>query len=93
MRLALAVLLVVAAAAPVSAMEKVKRSIEVRERINNVWDERLKKTLHARIEASCKAEAKKNYSAIRFNKRRVFVEQCIEKATAPAATQATHQAN
>ena len=92
MRLALAVLLVVAAAAPAGAQQKARSSSEARERINKVWDERLQRMLHARIEAGCKAEAKRNYSAIRFNKRRMFVDECIERATA-AAAQAAHPVN
>jgi hypothetical protein len=33
-----------------------------------------------RIEAGCKADAKKYYSAIQFKKRRTFVKHCVERA-------------
>ena len=35
---------------------------------------------YERIEAGCKADAKKYYSAIQFQKRRAFVKNCIDKA-------------
>jgi hypothetical protein len=35
---------------------------------------------YERIEAGCKADAKKYYSAIHFQKRRAFVKHCIDKA-------------
>jgi hypothetical protein len=79
MRLIFAVLFVVAAAAPAGAMDKSKAA-EVRERINKAWDQRLDKMWLARTQAACKAEARKKYSAIRFNKRRAFVQDCIEQA-------------
>jgi hypothetical protein len=33
-----------------------------------------------RIEAGCKADAKKYYSAIHFKKRRMFVKHCMDRA-------------
>jgi hypothetical protein len=33
-----------------------------------------------RIEAGCKADAKKYYSAIQFQKRRAFVKNCVDRA-------------
>jgi hypothetical protein len=33
-----------------------------------------------RIEAGCKADAKKYYSAIHFQKRRTFVKNCVNRA-------------
>jgi hypothetical protein len=33
-----------------------------------------------RIEAGCKADAKKYYSAIHFQKRRIFVKNCVDRA-------------
>jgi hypothetical protein len=33
-----------------------------------------------RIEAGCKADAKKYYSAIQFQKRRMFVKNCVARA-------------
>ena len=79
MRFLLAVLLVVATAAPASAADKSKAA-EVRERINKAWDERLDKMWLARTQAACKAEAKKKYWAIRFRKRGAFVKDCIAQA-------------
>jgi len=35
---------------------------------------------YERIEAGCKADAKKYYSAIHFQKRRAFVKNCIDRA-------------
>jgi hypothetical protein len=35
---------------------------------------------YERIEAGCKADAKKYYSAIQFQKRRTFVKRCIDRA-------------
>ena len=33
-----------------------------------------------RIEAGCKADAKKYYSALHLKKRRAFVKNCVERA-------------
>jgi len=94
MRLVFAVLFVVAVAAPAAALENAKSAVEARrERINKTWDEGLKKIWFRQIEAGCKADAKKQYSAIRFNKRRQFVEQCVDNATASGAMQSIHQPN
>jgi hypothetical protein len=35
---------------------------------------------YERIDAGCKADAKKYYSAIHFQKRRAFVKHCIDRA-------------
>ena len=35
---------------------------------------------YERIEAGCKSDAKKYYSAIQFKKRRAFVKHCIDRA-------------
>ena len=35
---------------------------------------------YERIEAGCKADAKRYYSAIHFQKRRAFVKHCIDRA-------------
>jgi hypothetical protein len=93
MLLAFALLFVVAVAAPAAAVEKANSAVSARERINKVWDEGLKKIWFRQIEAGCKADAKKQYSAMRFNKRRQFVEQCVDNATAPGAVQSIHQPN
>jgi len=84
MRLALAVLLVVAAVVPISAQENPKGSAEVRrermDKVNKAWDAQIERMRNAQIAAKCKADAKKQYSGIRFNKRRLFVKNCIEQA-------------
>jgi hypothetical protein len=86
-------MLIFAIIEPVTAQENVKRGEQVRERINRAWDEGLKRMWFRQIEAGCKADAKKQYSAIRFNKRRAFVKQCIAKATAAGTSQSMHQPN
>ena len=35
---------------------------------------------YERIEAGCKAEAKRYYSAVHFKKRRLFIKHCIDRA-------------
>ena len=35
---------------------------------------------YERIEAGCKSDAKRYYSAIHFQKRRAFVKHCIDRA-------------
>jgi ABC-type sulfate transport system substrate-binding protein len=84
MRRALAVLFVIAAVVPVEAQESPKSSADVRreriERVNKVWDAQIEKMRGAQIAAKCKADAKKQYSAIHFKKRRMFATKCIEQA-------------
>ena len=84
MRLALAVLIVIAAVVPIEAQENSKSSADLRreriDRVNKVWDAQIEKMRGAQIAAKCKAEAKKQYSAIHFKKRRMFVTKCIEQA-------------
>ena len=93
MRFALGVLIVIGAIVSVNA-QQVPRSDEVRrermDKINKVWDEQIERIRRIQIEAGCKAEAKKQYSAIRFRKRRLFVEDCIAKAAVPASVQSIH---
>jgi hypothetical protein len=83
MRLALAVLFVVAAIAPLKAQESPKNSADVRreriDRVNKGWDAKIERMRRAQIAAKCKADAKKKYSAIHFKKRRMFVTNCIEQ--------------
>ena len=83
MRLALAVLFVVAAVAPIEAQENPKSSADVRgeriDRVNKVWDAQIERMRAAQIATKCKADAKKEYSAIHFKKRRAFVKNCIEQ--------------
>ena len=61
----LLILLALIAAPSAHAAQKPKNS-------ETVWYER--------IEAGCKADAKKYYSAIQFQKRRAFVKNCIDRA-------------
>jgi hypothetical protein len=58
-------LLALFAASSASAVEKPKS-------YETIW--------YQRIEAGCKLDAKKYYSAIQFKKRRAFVKHCIDKA-------------
>ncbi len=84
MRLACAILIAIAAMAPAGAQDM--RDIEprkfdkTRDRINAALDARLERLRVAQIEADCKAAAKKEYWAIRFNKRRAYVQDCVEQA-------------
>ena len=81
MRLLLAaVSAIVAAATPAGAQNAAKKSEQVRERVNKAWDAQLEKMREAQINSRCKADAKKQYWAIRFNKRRMYVEDCIAQA-------------
>ena len=87
-----AALLVVAAILPVSAQPKSTDEVrrERMNKINKVWDGQIERLRRIQIEAGCKVEAKKQYSAIRFRKRRLFVEDCIDKATVPTSAQSIH---
>jgi hypothetical protein len=78
MRLALAPLIVVVALASVRAEDAPKRSID---RVNKIWDAQIEKIRGAQIAAKCKADAKKQYSAIHFKKRRIFLQNCIAQAS------------
>ena len=84
MRLALAVLFMIAAVVPIEAQESPRSSPDLRreriDRVNRVWDARIERMRGAQITAKCKADAKKQYSAIHFRKRRMFVIKCIEQA-------------
>ena len=86
MRLALAFLFTIAAAAPAGAQGTPKNSDEVlrqrlllQERFNKGWDVQMENA-RDRIEPRCKAEARKRYSAIHPLKRRTFVKDCIARA-------------
>ena len=94
MRLVLAVVLLVMAVGTLGAQEKSKAAAATRDRVNKMWDEQLARMLRAHVTAQCREEARKAYSAIRFNKRREFVDECIGKGMAAAATAApaSHQA-
>ena len=81
MRLVLAAtLLLVAVAIPAGAQNAPKKADQVRDRINKVWDAQLERIRNAQIASKCKAEAKKQYWAIRFNKRRMYEEECVAQA-------------
>lgn len=80
MRLVLATLLFAAVAVPAGAQDTPRKPDQVRERINKAWDARLEKIRDMQIESKCKAESKKQYSAIHFRKRRAFVQDCIAEA-------------
>jgi len=58
-------LLALIAVSPTAAVPKQKSS-------ETIW--------HERIEAGCKSDARKYYSAIYFQKRRAFVKRCVERA-------------
>jgi hypothetical protein len=64
-RVVIGTLLGLAAVWPAGAVGKPKSS-------DVVWLER--------IEAGCKADAKKYYSAIHFKKRKLFVKHCVDRA-------------
>jgi len=52
-----------------------------------------KQTVSAEVQASCKAQAAKKFSAIHFMKRRDFVNNCVAqhaKASAPKAKSTTN---
>ena len=81
MRLLLAAAaVIITAAIPTGAQNAPGKSERLRERINKGWDARLEKMREAQIASKCKAESKTQYSAIRFNKRRMYVENCIAQA-------------
>jgi hypothetical protein len=78
-------------ATPCVAQEQRRDRKAIQDRVNKVWDQQLERMRRAKVESDCKAEAEKAYSAIRFNKRAEFKEECIRKASAPAPE--LHQAN
>ena len=93
MHFVLAAALLLLAPVTLGAQEQSKAAAS-RDRINKLWDEQLARMLRARVTAQCREEASQAYSAIRFNKRREFVDQCVAKGMAVAATPAPagHQA-
>jgi len=89
MRLLVAVsIVIVATAAPADAQSAPTKSDRARERINKAWDGQLERMREAQIAAACKGEAKEHYSAIRFNKRRTYVANCITEAHGPVVDKA-----
>ena len=89
MRLLVAVsIVIVTAAVSAEAQDAPKKSERARERVNKVWDAQLDRMREAQIAAACKGEAKEHYSAIRFNKRRTYVANCITEAHGPVVDKA-----
>jgi len=80
MRLALAVLFAVLAAAAAGAVEQPKSSDagKISQGITKGWG--ILKDSRSPIEVRCRAEAKKRYYAFLIYKRRMFVKDCIERA-------------
>jgi hypothetical protein len=75
-----AVLLTAAAAPPASAQNAPTKADRSRERVNKAWDAQLERIRTAQIASKCRAEAKKQYWAIRFNKRRMYEQDCVAQA-------------
>jgi hypothetical protein len=81
MRLVLAATLLLAAIAiPAGAQNAPKKADQTRERVNKAWDAQLERIRNAQIASKCKVEAKKQYWAIRFNKRRIYEQDCLAQA-------------
>ena len=81
MRFVLAATLMFAAIAiPADAQNAPKKPDQVRDRINKNWDAQLERIRNAQITSKCRAEANKQYWAIRFNKRRKYEEDCVAEA-------------
>jgi hypothetical protein len=94
MRLVLAFLLVAAAVGLASAQgsaqdnpnksnsnksdEVLRQRILLKERFNKGWDVQVENA-QDRVEARCKAEAKRHYSVIHPIKRRKFVQDCMAR--------------
>jgi hypothetical protein len=85
MRLVLAPLLLVAAVGLAQAQNNTKNSDEIlrqrlllKERFNKGWDVQVENS-QDRIEAKCRAEARRAYSVIHPIKRRKFVKDCIAR--------------
>ena len=86
MRLALALLLIVAGCGFAAAQGSPKPSEEVlrqrlllKERFNKGYDVQIENA-NDRIEGRCKGEAKRRYSALHPLKRRKFTRDCIARA-------------
>jgi hypothetical protein len=90
-RALLILMLLAVAVTPSFAQEQRRDRKEIQARINRGWDKQVERMRRAKIEADCKVEAERAYSAIRFNKRRQFAEECVRNASVPAPE--LHQAN
>src|SRR5436190_8395149 len=89
MRLVLALLIVAATVGPTSAQgtaqgnsnksdEVLRQRILLKERFNKGWDVQIENA-QDRVEARCKAEARRHYSVIHPIKRRKFVQDCMDR--------------
>ena len=85
MRLLLAFLFVAAAVgfacaqgAPNKSDEVLRQRILLKERFNKGWDVQVENA-QDRVEARCKAEARRHYSVIHPIKRRKFEQECMDR--------------
>jgi hypothetical protein len=85
MRLALASLFLAAVVVTAGAQNNSTNSDEIlrqrlllQERFNKGWDVQVE-NMQNRLEARCKAKARKRYSAIHPMKRRKYAKACIER--------------
>src|SRR5436190_2059513 len=89
MRLVLALMFVAATIGPASTQgsaqgtssksdEVLRQRILLKERFNKGWDVQIENA-QDRVEARCKAEARRHYSVIHPIKRRKFVQDCMDR--------------
>ena len=65
---------------PSKSDEVLRQRILLKERFNKGWDVQVENAQdQVRIEARCKAEARRHYSVIHPIKRRKFVQDCMER--------------
>lgn len=64
---------------PNNSDEILRQRLLLQERFNKGYDVQIENA-HDRVEARCKAEAKKRFSALHPIKRRKFTQDCIERA-------------
>jgi len=76
--IAAAVGLACAQAAPNKSDEVLRQRILLKERFNKGWDVQVENA-QDRVEARCKAEARRRFSVLHPMKRRKFVRDCIER--------------
>jgi hypothetical protein len=63
---------------PNKSDEVLRQRILLKERFNKGWDVQVENA-QDRVEARCKAEARRHYSVIHPIKRRKFVQDCMER--------------
>ena len=81
MRLVLAATLMLAAVAiPAERPERAQESRSGPRPHQQDWDAQLERIRNAQIASKCRADARKQYWAIRFNKRRKYEEDCVAQA-------------